>query len=141
MSGLVMAKADPEEFEKTMSFVNVMDALFVGRSIFSQEEDWRNWPDDNEDKKLLLEIEKEVLDEDGTCWDGKPDNRLVLYKFIKRKWREANMAGSFGRIIMDAHVLIDNCCDPDLDYLEFKPEIKAAMEEYEKNHKSEGGEK
>ena len=139
MSGLLMAKADPDEFERTMSFVRVMEALFESRSIFSNEEDWRDWPDDDEDKKLLLEIEKEVIDEDGADWDGTPDNRLVLYEFMKRKWLKANYSGSFGRIIMDAEVLIQNACDPDLDYLEFKPEIKAAMEEYEKNHKSEGG--
>ena len=131
MSELKMAKADNEEFEITMGFVRVMEALFESRSFFSNEEDWRNWPDDDEDKKMLLEIEKEVIDEDGTSWDGKPDNRLVLYEFIKRKWRAANFTGSFGRIIMDAEVLIDNACDPNLDYLEFKPEILAAMKEYE----------
>ncbi len=131
MSGLKMAKADKEEFEITMGFVRVMAAIFEGRSFFSTEEDWRNWPDDDEDKKMILEIEKEVIDEDGTCWDGKPDNRLVLYEFIKRKWQAANFHGSFGRIILDAKVLIDNACDPDLDYLEFKPEILAAMKEYE----------
>ena len=131
MSVLKMAKAEKEEFELTMGFVRVMEALFESRSFFSNEEDWRNWPDDDEDKKRLLEIEKEVIDEDGTCWDGKPDNRLVLYEFIKRKWRAANFYGSFGRIIMDAEILIDNACDPELDYLEFKPEILAAMKEYE----------
>lgn len=133
MSGLKMAKADPEEFESVMSFVRVMEALFESRSIFSNEEDWREWDDDDEDKKMLLEIEKEVKEEDGTDWNGDADNRLILYEFIKRKWRQANFSGSFGRIIMDAEVLIDNACDPDLDYLEFNPEIKAAMEEYEKN--------
>lgn len=131
MSRLKMAKAENEEFELTMGFVRVMEALFDDRPFFCREEDWRDWPDEDEDKKRLLEIEKEVIDEDGTCWDGKPDNRLVLYEFIKRKWRAANFYGSFGRIIMDAEVLIDNACDPDLDYLEFKPEILAAMKEYE----------
>ncbi|MCR4854457.1 MAG: hypothetical protein K5893_12805 [Prevotella sp.] len=132
MSGLKMAKADPEEFERVMSFVRVMEALFESRSFFSNEEDWREWEDDDEDKKMLLAIEKEVKEEDGTDWNGDADNRLILYEFIKRKWRQANFSGSFGRIIIDAEVLIDNACDPDLDYLEFKPEIKAAMEEYEK---------
>lgn len=131
MSGLKMAKADPEEFERVMSFVIVMEALFESRSIFSHEEDWRDWPDDDEDKKTLLDIEKEVKEEDGTDWNGDADNRLILYEFIKRKWKQANFSGSFGRIIMDAEVLIDNACDPDLDYLEFKPEILAAMKEYE----------
>ena len=32
------------------------------------------------------------------------------------------------RIIYGYKVLVDNCADPNLDYLEFKPEIKAAME-------------
>lgn len=131
MSGLKMAKADPEEFERVMSFVRVMETLFESRSFFSNEEDWREWDDDDEDKKMLLEIEKEVKEEDGTDWDGDADNRLILYEFIKRKWRQANFSGSFGRIIMDAKVLIDNACDPALDYLEFKPEILAAMKEYE----------
>lgn len=61
------------------------------------------------------------------------DNRLILFEFIKRKWRKANYCGSFGRIVCDCEVLIDNVCDPDLDYLEYKPEIKAAMELYEKS--------
>lgn len=139
MSRLKMAKADPEEFERTMSFVRVMDSLFDSRSFFSSEEDWREWDDDDEDKKMLLAIEEEVKETDGTSWDGKADNRIILYEFVKRKWKQANFSGSFGRIIMDADVLIANCCDPNLDYLEFKPEIIAAMEEYENNHKEEGG--
>lgn len=71
-----------------------------------------------------------MKEEDGeTVWDG-VDNRLILYEFIKRKWRKANCCGSFGRIVMDAEVLIDNACDPNLDYLEFKPEIMEAINEY-----------
>lgn len=125
-----VGKASPEEFDMVTGFINVMEDLFGGRSFFSQEESWREWDDDDEDKKLLLEIEKEVKEEDGeTVWDG-VDNRLILYEFIKRKWRKANYCGSFGRIVMDAEVLIDNACDPDLDYLEFKPEIMEAINEY-----------
>lgn len=134
MSGLKMAKANLEEFERTMKFVNIMEALFEPHhySLIDSETSWRDWDDDDEDKQLLLEIEKEVLEEDGDCWDGRPDNRIVLFEFIKRKWKESNYSGSFGRIIMDAEVLIDNACDPDLDYLEWKPEIKEALEKYEK---------
>lgn len=125
-----VGKASPEEFDMVTGFINVMEDLFGGRSFFSQEESWREWDDDDEDKKLLLEIEKEVKEEDGeTVWDG-VDNRLILYEFIKRKWRKANYCGSFGRIVMDAEVLIGNACDPNLDYLEFKPEIMEAINEY-----------
>lgn len=129
-----MAKANPEEFERTMKFVNIMEALFESNpySLMESETSWREWDDDDEDKQLLLEIEKEVLEEDGDYWNGKPDSRLVLFEFIKRKWKESNYSGSFGRIIMDAEVLIDNACDPELDYLEWKPEIKTALEKYEK---------
>lgn len=134
-----MANANPEEFERTMKFVNIMEALFESNpySLMESETSWREWDDDDEDKQLLLEIEKEVAEEDGASWDGKPDNRLVLFEFIKRKWKEANYGGSFGRIIMDAEVLIDNACDPELDYLEWKPEIKEALEKYEKEETSQ----
>ena len=32
------------------------------------------------------------------------------------------------RVIFGFEVLVDNVCDPDLDYLEFKPEIKKLFE-------------
>lgn len=135
MAGLKMAKADPEEFDKVMDFVNIMDDFFDNK-FFSTEEEWREWDDDNEDKKMLLEIEKELIEDgEGTSvWDDHPDNRLILYEFIKRKWRSVNYSGSFQRIVMDAQVMIENACDPDLDYLEYKPEIQKALEEYNERH-------
>lgn len=124
-----VAKADPKEFDKVYNFINVMNALFDTR-FWSHEEEWKEWDDDDPDKKLLLEIEAEVRETDGEdIWNG-VDNRLILYEFIKRKWIEADWSGSFGRIVTDAEVLIDNVCDPNLDYLEYKPEIKEALEKY-----------
>jgi hypothetical protein len=32
------------------------------------------------------------------------------------------------RIIYGYEVLVENVCDPDLDYLEYKPEIKKLLE-------------
>jgi len=124
-----VAKADKDEFALVAGFINPMEALFDTRGFFSQEECWRDWNDDDEDKKLLLEIEEELKYSEG----DPVDNRLILFEFIKRKWRKANHHGSFGRIVCDCEVLIDNVCDPDLDYLEYKPEIKAAIELYEKS--------
>lgn len=124
-----VAKADKEEFDRVYDFINIMDSLFDNR-FFSHEEDWVNWDDDDPDKKVLLEIQDEIRETDGeTVWGG-VDNRLVLYEFIKKKWREANYCGSFQRIVTDAECLIDNVCDPDIDYLEYKPEIKEALEKY-----------
>ena len=31
------------------------------------------------------------------------------------------------RVVFGYQVLVDNCADPNLDFLEFKPEIKAAL--------------
>jgi hypothetical protein len=42
------------------------------------------------------------------------------------------------RIIFGFEVLVDNVCDPDLDYLDFNPELKKLLEteedELEKNN-------
>ena len=128
-----VAKADNDEFVLVSGFINSMEALFDTRGFFSQEESWRDWNDDDEDKKLLLKIE-----EDLKYCEGEPvDNRLILFEFIKYKWRKANYCGSFGRIVCDCEVLIDNVCDPELDYLEYKPEIKAAIDMYEKSKNHE----
>ena len=121
-----VAKATQEEFDRVWDFVHPMEALFDGRGFFPNEEDWRDWDDDDEDKKLLLKIEKELLAAGEDEYDGQVDNRLILYEFMKVKFLKANYSGSIGRILFDCSTLIDNCCDPDLDYLEFKPSIMHA---------------
>ena len=134
--GLTVAKAKKSEFKLVWGFVNAMEALFDGRGGFCSEEDWRSWPDDDREKKILLKIEKELIEAGEATWNGHPDNDLVLFKFIKQIWKEANYCGSFGRILFDCETLIDNCCDPKLDYLEFKPSImyaeRNALEKIEK---------
>ena len=131
-----VAKATEEEFDRVWAFVHPMEALFDVRGFVSNEEDWRDWDDDDEDKKRLLKIEKELIAGGEEDWDGKVDNRLILYEFMKVKFLEANYSGSIGRILFDCSTLIDNCCDPDLDYLEFKPSImhaeRIALEKVEK---------
>ena len=124
-----VAKAKKEEFDKVYDFINVMDALFDTRWCFSQEESWREWDEDDSDKQMLLKIEKELEQEFG---DYHFFNDMILFEFIKRKWKKTNYCGSFQRIVTDAECLIDDVCDPDLDYLEFKPEYKEAIENYER---------
>lgn len=129
-----VAKATPDEFEPVMKLVNTLDALLQQGRFRSCEEDWREWDDNNPDKQLLLQIEKDLKE---TEHDEEPDNRLILFEFFKKKWNEANWCGSFGRIIADAAVLIENVCDPDLDYLEYKPEMIEAFKDYNKKHGKE----
>ncbi len=122
-----VAKAKKEEFDKVYDFINVMDALFDNRWCFSQEESWREWDEDDPDKQMFLKIEKELEREFG---DYHFFNDMILFEFIKRKWKNTNYCGSFQRIVTDAECLIDNVCDPDLDYLAFKPAYQEAIDNY-----------
>ena len=123
---LTVAKAGKDEFKRVWGFVNAMESLFDTRGIFSHEDEWRGWPDDDKDKRMLLKIEKELIAAGEATWDGHPDNDMIVYTFVKRKWKEANHSGSFGRILFNCEMLIENCCDPKLDHLEFKPSIMYA---------------
>jgi hypothetical protein len=114
--GIKVAKATADEFNRVRSFVEAMEALFDGRGFFAA--DWRDWPDDDEDKKLMRKIVTEME------YDEEDD--MVVLEFVKRKFRKANFSGSFGRILFNCETLIDNCCDPELDYIEFKPSIMYA---------------
>jgi len=134
--GLTVAKATKQEFKRVWGFVHAMENLFESRSFFSSEEDWREWDDTDPDKRLMLRIEKELIADGEATWDGHPENDKILFAFIKHKWREVNHSGSVGRILFDCETLIDNCCDPKLDHLEFKPSImyaeQRALEKIEK---------
>ena len=115
-----MAKADEEEFKRVWSFVHAMERLFEGRGGFVEE--WWCWEDDDDDEDSWKARLRKIQKENG--WEEEDDR--VVFEFVKEKFLEANYSGSFGRILFDCQVLIDNCCDPDLDYLEFKPSIMHA---------------
>ena len=114
--GLTVAKAEKSEFKLVWGFVHAMEALFDQRGGFVEE--WWTWPDDDKDYKQLRKIQKEL--------DCDEEDDEVVLEFVKRKFREANYCGSFGRILFNCETLIENCCDPELDYLEFKPSIMYA---------------
>ena len=121
-----MAKAEKSEFKLVWGFVHAMEALFDQRGGFVEE--WWTWPDDDKDYKQLRKIQKEL--------DCDEEDDEVVLEFVKRKFREANYSGSFGRILFNCETLIDNACDPKLDHLEFKPSImhaeRIALEKVEK---------
>ena len=124
-----VARATEEEIDKVYDFINTMDNLLDNRSWYADEESWKEWDDDDTDKKQLLQIE-----EDLKCC-GIEDSKVVLYEFIKKKWREVNYNGSLQRVVANADVFIDNVCDPNVSYLEFKPELKEAIEKYNAENK------
>ena len=123
---VTVAKADKDEFKLVWGFVHAMEALFDGRGGFV--EGWWTWPDDDKDYKMMRKIQKEL--------DCDEEDEQVVLEFVRRKFLEANYCGSFGRILFNCETLIENCCDPKLDYLEFKPSImyaeRIALEKVEK---------
>lgn len=126
-----VTKADKEEFGPVLEFIHYAEALLKDGRFRDSGNDWRDWDKDSAAKKTLLDIEKNIRESEG---DEQPDNRLILFEFFKKLWNEANECGSFGRIAMNAAVLIDNVCDPQFDYLEYRPEMLEAFREYNKTH-------
>lgn len=49
-----------------------------------------------------------------------------LGRFVRDWWDENE--GSWNRVTFGAKILIDNVCDPDKNYLDWKPKYKAAIE-------------
>ena len=132
------AKADKQEIEKVQKFYSLVESLWDGR--WNSVEDWRDWPDDNKDKQEMLKIEQELIDTEGALVGGQADNRLILYEFFKRRFMEVDYCGSIGRVLMNADVLVNQVCDENLDYLDFNPEIKKALEYYDEMHPEEAEE-
>ena len=129
-----VARADQEELDKVQKFYNLMNALLDNRWGCDQDEEWRDWDDDDEDKKELLKIEKELK---SLEYSGEIDNRIVVYEFLKKRFRDVDYCGSIGRVLTNADVLVSQVCDPDLDYLDYNKDIKKAMRYYEEMHPEE----
>jgi hypothetical protein len=62
---------------------------------------------------------EELLDQAG-------DNHQEIGEFVEKTFA-ANRIDEYERILFGYETLIENACDPTLTYLEFKPEILAAM--------------
>ena len=88
----------------------------------------------------MLKIEQELIDAEGALVSGGADNRLILYEFFKKRFMEVDYCGSIGRVLMNADVLVNQVCDENLDYLDFNPDIKKALEYYDEMHPEEAEE-
>jgi hypothetical protein len=108
--GLRMAKADKKDIESTQMFLHALET--INDSHFKIE-DW----DDGENRgNGFYDLLKSMLDE-----DGEPDTESILFAFNRScacRWR---------RVVLGADILIDSVCDPDKDYLDYKPELKNAV--------------
>jgi hypothetical protein len=99
-----MAKADKEDIDRvTAFFVMLEEAIEYG--TFTLEN-----PDEEE-------VSEDVDAE-----------RIV--ELIRGAWGERGpgVGPSWRRVVMGCAVLIDNCCDPDADTLEWRPDLRAFLE-------------
>lgn len=121
-----IAKASKEDIHTTLDFMSAMDNLFDSRGS-SKEEEWKKfWDDEDPDKIALLKIQKELAEE-LDCDEESIDNDLILFRFIKSKFRRCEF--NWRRVVFASDVLIDNVCDPTEDYLKYHPFIERATDE------------
>lgn len=68
--------------------------------------------------------------------EGEAEPRQIsymdLYDLSYAAW-ESGVGVSWRRVVMGADILIDQCCDPNLDHLEWRPDVRKFL-------KSQGGE-
>jgi hypothetical protein len=124
MAGMRMAKADQEDFEKTRKFLQSCESLWDNRNRYSfrcLEDEWEDWDDGDEDKIEMLKIRKDLSIEEGQS-ESEVDNRLIVYEFIKRRYKECDC--HWNRVVMGGQILIEQVCDPQKDYLDYSPYLE-----------------
>ncbi len=52
----------------------------------------------------------------------------IIREEFSRFTRRQNVMGSWRRVVWGFSILVDNCCDPDSDVLEWSPELRNLIE-------------
>ena len=109
-----MAKAPQEHVDKLRIWMRFNDVLMkIDPTYFREWLDFkRDWDEDEAYTEIILQIE----DEEGNfSWE--------LYA----SYYQENISHIWNRILFGFEVLLDNVCDPELDYLDFNKELKAML--------------
>lgn len=109
-----MSKASKEHVDKLRSWMQFNDELCKIDPTYSN--DWNAFKKDWEDDKDWDSIISHCEDDEGFNWE---------YYF---DYYRSNISHIHMRIIFGYEVLVDNVCDPELDYLDYNKEIKEALE-------------
>ncbi len=117
-----MAKAPQEHVDRLRTWMQFNDE-FCKIDPTNQRE-WNEFKKDWEDEDDFMKIIKHCEDDEGFNWEYYMD------------YYQSNISYIHMRIIMGFEVLVDNACDPELDYLDFKKEIKELMEDCEAHEKN-----
>ncbi len=110
-----IAKAPKEHRDKLMTWLQFTDEL--SRIDPENYSEWERFKVDYEEDEYFGPIIKHCED----------NERRFVYEYYFDYYR-SNISHIHMRIIMGYEVLVDNVCDPDLDYLDFKPELKKLLD-------------
>ena len=110
-------KMDPEDFKRVTEFIHACEHMLEGEkfSLKSPYEHWKDWQDDDEDKKGIQAIETFISKNEDM---DEVDGRIVAYEYLRKKYTHM-----LSLLNITAHVLVENCCDINKDYLDFSPEF------------------
>jgi hypothetical protein len=112
-----MAKAPQEHVDRLRTWMQFNDELC--KIDPTNKLEWDEFKKDWEDEEDFNKIIKNCEDDEGFNWEYYMDYYQSYISYIHM------------RVIIGYEVLVDNACDPDLDYLDYKPEIKKLMENQE----------
>jgi hypothetical protein len=109
-----MSKAPKDHIDKLRNWLQFNDELC--KIDPENEYEWEGLKNDYEEDEDFFTIMKSCEDKDGFSWGS------------YMRYYHSNISHIHMRIIFGFEVLIDNCCDPELDYLEFNNDIKKSLE-------------
>lgn len=113
-----MAKAPKEHIDRLRRWMQFNDELCKIDPENSYE--WNKLKDDWEDDEDFKPIIKHCEDEQG---------RFIWEYYMD--YYQSNISHIHMRIIFGFEVLLENVCDPDKDYLDYKKELKEIFEKAE----------
>ena len=114
-----MSKAPREHVDRLRTWMQFNDEL--SKIDPTNEFEWDEFKKDWVDEEDWTSIIKHCEDDEGFNWEYYMD------------YYHSNISHIHMRVIFGYEVLVDNVCDPELDYLDYKKELKELMESNEKN--------
>jgi hypothetical protein len=109
-----MAKAPQEHVERLRNWMQFNDELCKIEP--TNEYEWKEFKNDWSEDEDFGPIIRQCEDDEGFSWEYYMNYYQSIISWIHM------------RIIMGFEVLVENVCDPDLDYLEFNKELKGLLE-------------
>ena len=110
-----MAKAPKEHVERLIRWMQFNDELCRLNPLNKFE--WNVFIEDWGDDERFQPIIHHCVDDYGFNWE-------YYWDYYEREIAHIHM-----RILLGYEILVDNVCDPDLDYLDYKKDLKQLIEE------------